>query len=79
MSQGSDKNGRQAVLIEAVRKRRMGLEAAVSLLPPDQAQGLLMSLGVKKHPLLAAPSKEGQKQVRALLAQLRLGQPKDAA
>jgi hypothetical protein len=52
LSQGSDKNGRQAALIEAVRKRRMGLDAALSLLPPDAAQGLLMSLGVKQHPWL---------------------------
>jgi hypothetical protein len=71
LTQGSDRNGRQAALIEAVRKRRIGLDAAVSLLPPDAAQGMLMVLGVKNHPLLAPPSKEGQKRVRELLLTLK--------
>lgn len=71
LTQGSDRAGRQAALIEAVRNRRMSVNAAVQLLPADDAQGLLMSLGVKNHPLLAPPSKEGQQKVRALLTMLK--------
>lgn len=68
---GTDASGRQVAVIDAVRARRLTLEHATELLPLDLAKGMLMSLGVSKHPLLAAPSKEGRERVRAMLADLR--------
>ncbi len=63
---GRDAGGRQAALIEAVRHNRLSLESAVKLLPSELSVGLLMSLGVKSHPLLAAPCVEGQKKIQEL-------------
>lgn len=76
-SLGSDVAGRQLALIDAVRAQRLGLNHAVQLLAayPNVQQGLLMSLGVTKHPLLAAPSAEGQKQVKLLLQNLKVNKP----
>lgn len=71
VSFGVDKNGRQAALIEAVRHNRLQLEHAVQLLPVDAAEGLLLSLGVKNHPLLAVPSQTGKKMVGDLLLTLK--------
>ncbi len=68
---GRDVGGRQAALIEAVRHRRLPLEHAVQLLPIEAAEGLLMSLGVKNHPLLAAPNKDGQQKIQALRLALK--------
>lgn len=67
VSFGRDVAGRQAALIEAVRHNRLTLDHAVKLLPADAAEGLVLSLGVKNHPLLAAPSVEGKKKVGELL------------
>jgi len=67
VSFGRDVGGRQAALIEAVRNNRLGLNHAVQLLPTDAAEGLLLSLGVTNHPLLAAPSQDGKKRVGELL------------
>lgn len=67
---GRDAQGRQAALIEAVRNNRMALEHAITLLPADAAEGMILSLGVTKHPLLAGPSAEGKKQLGALLLTL---------
>lgn len=64
---GRDVGGRQAALIEAVRHKRLPLDHAVQLLPTEAAEGLLLSLGVKNHPLLAAPSQDGKKKVGELL------------
>lgn len=68
---GRDAAGRLAALAEAVRLKRLPLDHAVKLLPADAAEGLLLSLGVSKHPLLAAPSKQGQKRVRDLLLAMK--------
>lgn len=68
---GRDAAGRVAALEEAVRHQRIGVRQAVDLLPGDQAEGLLRTLGVTKHPLLAPPSREGQVKVKALLASLK--------
>jgi hypothetical protein len=66
-SLGRDVGGRQTALMDAVRHNRLSLGHAVGLLPNEAAEGLLMSLGVKEHPLLAAPSKDGKKRVGELL------------
>lgn len=68
---GRDVAGRQTAIAEAVRLKRLPLDYAVKLLPLDAAEGLLLSLGVKNHPLLAAPSQKGRQQVKALLATLK--------
>lgn len=67
VSLGRDASGRQAALIEAVRHNRLTVDHAVQLLPPDAAEGLLLSLGVTNHPLLAAPNAEGKKKVEQLI------------
>lgn len=67
---GRDVQGRQAALIEAVRHKRMSLDHATQLLPADAAEGLVLSLGIKSHPLLAAPSAEGKKRIGELLLTL---------
>lgn len=71
---GDDPSSRQLALIDAVRARRMELPRAMELIGtyPDLQQGMLISLGVDKHPLLAAPSTDGRKKVRELLGQLRM-------
>lgn len=68
-SLGSDVSGRQMALIKGVRENRIPLNYAMGLLEayPDLQQGVLLSLGVDKHPLLAAPNKENQAKVRAML------------
>jgi hypothetical protein len=76
MTLGHDKSGHVPALVEAVRKNRLGLDAAVALLPPYEAPGLLMSLGVQHHPLLAAPSREGQSKVKEILLTLKTRRPK---
>lgn len=71
---GDDKVGRQAALIDAVRHRRMTVNNAVALLPQEMAEGLLLSVGVTAHPLLAAPAtKENKALLGALLLTLRVG------
>lgn len=76
-SLGSDVSGRQLALIDAVRAKRLPLNHAVDLLAayPDMQHGLLLSLDVQKHPLLAAPSPEGRERVKALLLTLKTGLP----
>lgn len=69
---GDDKNGRQGALIEAVRHNRISVDSAIALLPHDAAEGLLLTLNVKGHPMLAAPSKEGREKVKALLLTLKV-------
>lgn len=72
-SLGGDVAGRQLALIDAVRANRLPMAHAMLLMDayPDMQQGMLMSLGVAEHPLLAAPNKEGQTKVRALLENLK--------
>lgn len=67
---GRDVVGRQAALIEAVRHNRLSIDNAIKLIPGPAAEGLLMSLGVKGHPLLAAPSVEGKKKIQELMLTL---------
>lgn len=68
-SLGGNPTGRQMALIDAVRANRMDTDHAMLLLGayPDLQQGLLISVGVTKHPLLEAPNKGAQEKVRAML------------
>lgn len=68
---GHEISGRVVALENAVRAKRLSLNHAVELLPHDAAQGLLRSLGVTQHPLLAPPDPVAQAKVRAMLADLR--------
>lgn len=72
-SLGGNPSGRQMALIDAVRANRLGLNTAMELLAsyPDLQEGLLISVGVTNHPLLAAPSTEGREKLRALMGQLK--------
>lgn len=68
---GQDVIGRQGAVIEAVRLNRLTLDHGLSLLPHEAQQGLLLSLNVEKHPLLAAPaSKENRQRLAAMLLTL---------
>lgn len=68
---GTDHQGRQLALIEAVRHNRMAIGHAADLLPPDLAEGLLLSVGATNHPLLAAPNAEGKAKIKALMLELK--------
>lgn len=70
-SLGHDRDGRHPVITEAVRLGRLTLDHGLLLLDSEEKQGLLLSLGVTNHRLLAGPSSEGKKQVKALLANLK--------
>jgi hypothetical protein len=73
MSFGDDKNCRQTALVNAVRLKRIQLDSAIALLPPDAAEGLIRMLGVKSHPLLAPPTSTGREQLKALMNTLKAG------
>lgn len=67
---GNDPAGRVTMLAGAVQKGQISLENATKALP-EHAPDLVRMLGVKNHPLLAAPSKEGRARIQALLADMR--------
>ena len=71
VSFGTDVHGRQTALEDAVRNYRLPLDHAIRLLPPEAAEGLVLSLGVTKHPLLAAPNVAGKEKVKELLLTLK--------
>lgn len=70
-SAGRDADGREKVLVDAVRLGLMPPDHALKLLPPDRAESVLRSAGVTNHPLLAPPSSAGREKVRALLLTLK--------
>jgi hypothetical protein len=72
MSFGEDKNSRQTALADAVRLKRIPLESAIALLPPDAAEGLIRMLGTKMNPLLAPPTSKGREQLKMLMSTLRV-------
>lgn len=67
---GDDMLGRQQALIDAVNKKRLGVEHAMRLLPPEYGDALLIQTN-SQHPQLAAPSAEGKARIAAMLADLR--------
>ncbi len=69
---GTETQGRLQMLANAVNARHMALEAAVEALP-EYGYDLVRMLGVKIHPLLAAPSQEGKQKLAALLLTLKMG------
>jgi hypothetical protein len=69
---GTDAAGRVSMLANAVNAGRLSLDCATAALP-EYAPDLVRMLGVKNHPLLAGPSKEGKERLGALLLTLRVG------
>lgn len=79
-SYGHNRDGRAAAVSDAVRLGRISMDRGLSMLESEaEKRDMLKIAGVKNHPLLAAPDAEGQRKVKAMLAQLKLVQPKDAA
>lgn len=72
MSFGDDKNSRQTALADAVRLKRMPLDSAIALLPPDAAEGLIRMLDIKSHPLLAPPTSKGREHLKLLMSSMRV-------
>jgi hypothetical protein len=72
MSFGDDKNSRQTALADAVRLKRIQLDSAIALLPPDAAEGLIRMLDIKSHPLLAPPTSKGREQLKMLMNTMRV-------
>jgi hypothetical protein len=70
-SAGRDMDGREKVLVDAVRNNLIAADHVPKLLPPDRVEGVLRSAGVQNHPLLAPPSSTGREKVRALLLTLK--------
>lgn len=70
-SAGRDMDGREKVLVDAVRNNLIAADHVPKLLPPDRVEGVLRSAGVSNHPLLAPPSTAGREKVRALLLTLK--------
>ena len=81
-SPGTDKDGRELVLLDAATKGRISVEGARALLPHHRAdEGLnarLLALAGKVVPVLAAPGDAG-KEARAALRQKFKPLPKAAA
>lgn len=76
-SLGQDKEGREAVLAEAVRLGRIGAEHAIGLLPPHKVVPMLensgnKTLALKHKPVSAEKAAENLARMKAMLAGSRL-------
>lgn len=69
-SYGTDKHGAVAMLAKAVQVGQIPLERALEW-KPEAATEIVKMVGVRNHPLLAAPSESGKAAVKALLSDLR--------
>jgi hypothetical protein len=67
---GDDVHGRTSVLAMAVQRGQIPLSQALEY-QPERATDIVRMVGVKEHPLLAAPSEKGKAAVKSLLADLR--------
>lgn len=70
-SAGRDIDGREKVLVEAVRNNLIAADHVPKLLPPDRVESVLRSAGVTNHPLLAPPSQAGSQKVKELLLTMK--------
>lgn len=73
VSLGQDPGGREAALVDACQRKRIGVDHAMSLLPSDAQERFLLSAGVTEHPLLAAPKQdvaENKRRLAEILATL---------
>lgn len=69
---GVDSQGRVAMLANAVNAKQITLDRATTVFP-EAAADLVRMLGVRNHPLLAAPSDADKAKVKALLLTLKVG------
>ena len=67
---GSDRYGRVQMLSTAVQRGQVSIDRAIEW-QPESAIDIVSMSGVTSHPLLAGPSEQGKKSVKALLADLR--------
>jgi hypothetical protein len=68
---GNDMLGRQRALIEAVNHKRMDVERALTMLPPEYGEALLLQTENKGHPMLAAPDTKAREKVAAILLEMK--------
>lgn len=68
-SLGSDKNGREAVLSEAVRLGRLSADHAIDLLPPERISSMLENSGKEKLSLeyKNSPSEESKIKIQEMM------------
>lgn len=70
---GTDHGGREAALVDATQRKRIGVDHAMKLLPADTHERFLLSAGVASHPLLAPPTQDQERnkaRLREILATL---------
>lgn len=65
-SLGTDKEGLDRVLSEAVRLGRLKAEHAIALLPPEKAEPMLMAAGMNNLALEYKPSPDFRERIQAL-------------
>lgn len=70
---GTEPSGRVVMLADAVRKKQIGLDAAVGSLP-EYGPDIVRQCGVTNHPLLAGPKPENVQRLKALLLTLKMGE-----
>jgi hypothetical protein len=73
-SLGTDKNGREAVLADAVRLGRISADHAVGLLPPQSVTPMLQSAGVNQiehQQIDQSMAREGFERMKALVSGLK--------
>lgn len=61
VSLGHDVSEREAALVDAVQRNRIGVDRAVALLPMDAHERFLLSAGVTNHPMLAPPTQDQER------------------
>lgn len=67
---GTDVQGRVKMLATAVLRGQVSIDRAIEW-QPERGRDILRMANVQEHPMLEAPSKSGQKEVKLLLANLR--------
>lgn len=70
---GTDHGSREAALVDATQRKRIGVDHAMKLLPGDAHERFLLSAGVKNHPLLEAPRQDieaNRKRIAEIVATL---------
>lgn len=68
---GTEKSQQGAMLASAVQAGQISIDRAIEL-KPEFGHDIVSMVGVKSHPLLAAPSDKGRAAVKALLSNLKV-------
>jgi len=69
VSLGLDQVSRASTLADGVRSKKISIEYATSVVP-ELAYDIVKLSGIKNHPLIAAPSKEGADQIKKIMLML---------